>query len=69
MRQRVISLWLLQRPRSNNADEPATALDVTVQAQILSLLRELTSQRGLAIIFITHDFVLYPKFAMRAVMR
>lgn len=56
MAQRVaISLALAGRPRLLIADEPTTALDVTVQAEILALLRGLVAERGMSIILVTHD--------------
>jgi ABC-type microcin C transport system duplicated ATPase subunit YejF len=70
-RQRVmIAMALANDPELLIADEPTTALDVTIQAQILKLLRELKGRIGLSIVFISHDLGIVRRFADRvAVMR
>jgi ABC-type microcin C transport system duplicated ATPase subunit YejF len=68
-RQRVcIAMALACEPKLLIADEPTTALDVTIQAQILDLLRRLRAERGLAILFITHDLGLVRDLADRVVV-
>ncbi|MGH6812932.1 MAG: ABC transporter ATP-binding protein [Methylocella sp.] len=63
-RQRVmIAMALANRPDLFIADEPTTALDVTVQAQILELLKELQARHGMAMLFITHDLGIMRKIA------
>jgi oligopeptide/dipeptide ABC transporter ATP-binding protein len=69
MRQRVmIAIALCCQPDLLIADEPTTALDVTIQAQILALLREIQREFGMAIIFITHDFGVVSRLADRVVV-
>src|SRR5690606_21506113 len=69
MRQRVmIAMALITEPELLIADEPTTALDVTVQAQILTLIRNLQASRNLSVIFITHDLGVAASLANRVLV-
>ncbi|WP_426420017.1 dipeptide ABC transporter ATP-binding protein [Bradyrhizobium genosp. A] len=69
MRQRVmIAMALACKPKLLIADEPTTALDVTIQAQILELLKQLQQEEGMSILFITHDMGVVAEIADRTVV-
>ena len=68
-RQRAaIAMALACRPRLLIADEPTTALDVTIQAEILQLMRSLVDEAGMSLVFITHDLAVLAQVATHAVV-
>jgi peptide/nickel transport system ATP-binding protein len=69
MRQRVmIAMALACKPKLLIADEPTTALDVTIQAQILELIKQLQEEEGMSVLFITHDMGVVAEIADRTVV-
>jgi len=64
----MIAIAIACRPRLLIADEPTTALDVTIQAQILELLRDLRAELGMAVMLISHDLGVIAEFARRVVV-
>jgi peptide/nickel transport system ATP-binding protein len=69
MRQRVmVAIALACRPKLLIADEPTTSLDVTIQAQVLALIRDLKNRLGSAVVLITHDFGIVAEMADRVVI-
>ena len=69
MRQRVmIAMAMIARPKLLICDEPTTALDVTIQAQVLDLMNELKAETGMSIIFVTHDLGVISEMADRVLI-
>jgi len=69
MRQRImIAIAMIASPKILIADEPTTALDVTIQAQILGLLKEIQKKEEMSIVFITHDFSVVAGFCDRVIV-
>jgi oligopeptide/dipeptide ABC transporter ATP-binding protein len=64
----MIAMALACQPKLLIADEPTTALDVTIQAQILKLFKELLESRSMALLYITHDLAVVAQIAHRAVV-